>query len=201
MGPDRRVEVWVADLDVGDAQAWSLESLLTDDERVRADRFAFDHLRRRFVVAHALLRTRLGPAPFDVGGHGKPTRADGPFFNLSHSGERALLAVCDQAAVGVDVEQVRPLARPDAVAERIMSPAELAGYRAAADPMRFLLEVWTSKEAVVKATGEGITRELRSLTFDGHALVRLNVGPDYVAALAVDAPDGEQCHVEQRQWP
>lgn len=192
------LEVWWADLDVPAPVVESLAATLDGDELARAARFRLDHLRRRFVVSHAMVRAVLGfDGSFTVGPHGKPALPGGPHFNLSHSGERAVLAVSAGAEVGVDVERVRSVG--PGVAERIMSPAELAAWRDASDPDRFLIEVWVRKEAVVKATGEGITRELRSLSFADHAVVPLEIGPDYEAAAAVAGV--RPARVVVRRWP
>jgi 4'-phosphopantetheinyl transferase len=189
------VDVWVADLDVPAAIERALAAELDDAERARAERFRFPHLERRFVVSHAMLRRLLrlhtdAPLDFVVGPHGKPALAsgDGPHFNLSHSGERALVAISADHPVGVDVELIRPLQRQDAVAERIMSPAELDRYQRAAeaDRLHALLDVWTRKEAVLKASGEGITAALRGIDVEasGCQVQRLDAGTGYLAAVA-----------------
>ena len=192
-------EVWWTDLDVPADVVEAMAATLDASERTRAERFRGDHLRRRYVVSHAMLRAVLAfNGAFDLGPHGKPTMPvpGAPHFNLSHSGERAVLAVCAEAEVGIDVEAVREVGQ--GVAERIMSPDELAAWHAAADPQRFLLETWTRKEAIVKATGEGITRSLRTLSYDDHTVVPLDLGPGYVAAVAGALPS--RVDVVLRRW-
>lgn len=190
------VEVWVADLDV---PFEGLVGLLDEAERERAERFVFEHLRRRFVVAHALVRRVLGDVDVAVGEHGKPMVAGGggPHFNLSHSGERAVLAVRDDGPVGVDVEQVRSLARLDAMAERVMSPSEHEEFFRSVDRTRFFFDVWVAKEAVLKATGEGITRPLREVDTGSVRVVPIEVGAGYVGAVASSGDDWE---VSLRRW-
>lgn len=202
------VEVWVGDLDVSPAVETSLWPLLDAAEQARAGRFAFERLRRRYTVSHAMVRLllaeRMGVDPaglrFVAGGHGKPAlSADGgPAFSLSHSGERAVVAMSEgeDVGVGVDVEQVRALADVDAVARRIMSAAELAVYAAAADPTRFVLGVWTRKEAVLKASGEGITRALREV--DVSAATAFDVEPGYLGAAALEGGGPPRCTL--RAW-
>src|SRR6185436_5816324 len=90
--------------------------LLDEAERMRAERFVFERDRRRFVTAHAWVRVVLGrcldcrpeTVRFETGPRGKPHLADTAVdlrFNLSHAGERALLAVTRGLEVGVDIEQ------------------------------------------------------------------------------------------------
>lgn len=193
------VEVWAAELDGSSADV----GLLHESERERAERFAFDHLRRRYTVAHAMLRSVLGVGPeaaLEAGPHGKPALTGGPHFNLSHSGGLAVVAVCRAAPVGVDVEAVRPLRRLRGLAERVMSAEELSAFERARDPERFFFELWTRKEAVVKAIGEGIIRELRSLSYEGLTVQALDVGPGYAAALAVEG-SWPELQVRVHAWP
>src|SRR5215467_2922394 len=88
--------------------------LLSPDEIQRADRFHFDEHRHRFILAHAAMRTILSSylnvAPLDVaysyGPKGKPALSadlerSGIRFNLSHSGDYALLGVTHNLCLGV----------------------------------------------------------------------------------------------------
>jgi 4'-phosphopantetheinyl transferase len=185
------LEVWLADLDVPPEELPALAAVLDDAEHARVERLRFEQLRRRFVVAHALVRLVLqervgGEVRFVLGEHGKPALAEGGVhFNLSHAGGRALLAVSDQP-VGVDIEQLRPLSNLDAMAERVMSPAERCAYEEAADRTQSFFDLWVRKEAVLKATGEGISRDLRALDVAtcGLGVVPLDVGDGYAAAVA-----------------
>ncbi len=169
-----RIEVWSVALDVPAEQAAALEAVLSPDERARAGRFRFERHRRRFVVARGLLRRVLGAyldvAPADVvfayGRKGKPhlTGAAAALrFNLSHSGERALIAL-GRIPLGVDIERLRPLRDPDAIARRFFSAAERETL--AAQPAQGKIEAffacWTRKEAYVKAVGDGLAIPLRS---------------------------------------
>jgi len=111
---------------------------------------------------------------FDVHALGKPflRHAGAPSYNLSHTRGLALVAVCAGAAVGIDVEQVRPLADADALAQRFLSPAEAAAVLEAAPAARgaAFLRTWTRKEAVLKASGHGLDIDTR--------LVEVGSGPD-----------------------
>ena len=160
------VALWVADLDAAESGEPAL-AILSDDERARARRFVFDAHRRRFIACRAWLRTRLGerlardPAAlrFVYGPVGKPAlEGERLRFNLSHSGEHALLAVADGVEVGVDIERVRPLADMDALTLRVFSDGERAALAAVPADQRTaaFFAGWTRKEAYIKARGEGI---------------------------------------------
>jgi 4'-phosphopantetheinyl transferase len=152
------------------------------DELARAGRFRQPQQRRRFLTARAALRLLLGnylaidPADVSltIGEHGKPVLAGqtpdrGLVFNISHSGDRALLAFAWNRAVGVDVERVRPLQHEDALAQRCLAPAELACWRELDKPERLsgLFRYWVCKEAFGKATGLGIQVGLASVEIAG----------------------------------
>ena len=106
-------------------------------------------------------------APLVRDDHGKPRSTDtrGLTFNLSHSGDRAVVAVSTVAAVGVDCESVRPIDDFLAVAELTFSPPERA-HLAALPPLDRLLKfysLWTRKEAVAKGIGLGLAYPLVDL--------------------------------------
>jgi 4'-phosphopantetheinyl transferase len=147
--------------------------LLDDEERARAARFVQSRNRRRFIAAHAVTRVVLGrclqvPADglrFRIGARGKPA-ISGPVtsleYSLSHSGERALVAVTRDRALGIDIEQIRPMDTLQ-VSARFFSPMEHAAL-ASIGPAHLLpafFRCWTRKESFVKATGDGLSRSLR----------------------------------------
>ncbi|MEE2023210.1 MULTISPECIES: holo-ACP synthase [Alkalimonas] len=66
------------------------------------------------------------------------------------------------AGLGTDIVQIsrieRSLARGPALAERVLTPVELADYLAHTQPARFLAKRFAAKEAAAKALGTGIGR-------------------------------------------
>jgi len=135
------IEVWLVDTDV-DASP----DALSPDERERAARFRFEEHRRRWIAAHVALREILSKYTSDVqfviGENGKPSLANGAVhFNLSHSGDLAVIAVSDHE-IGVDVEQIR-----DGFDYESIMPA--------ANRDEFF-RAWTRKEACLKARGLGL---------------------------------------------
>jgi 4'-phosphopantetheinyl transferase len=179
------VRVWLVELDAGldEGQVDSAEpgpelDLLAADERERAARFVRARDRRRFVRCRAALREILGKilneSPgglrFRASGHGKPELDcegagadpnDGRAllrFNVSHSSELALVAVCRGREVGVDVEHVRPISEADRIVASYFSPAEQGEFSVMADHAKSLAFVrgWTRKEAILKGLGIGL---------------------------------------------
>ena len=128
---DEEVHLWRLELDTGDEQH---AALLDETERARGARFRREMHRRRYLAAHVGLRRALAryvectPAEleFQASATDKPALvdADGLEFNLSHSGEHALVAVTRAGVVGVDVEVARVLRDLEALAERNFAPEE-----------------------------------------------------------------------------
>jgi 4'-phosphopantetheinyl transferase len=154
---------------------------LSPDERAQQRRFVRREDRRDFVAAHSLLRRVLSEhvnvAPhewaFTKGSKGKPYLASGGVdetdlsFNLSHTLGLVACAVTRGADIGVDVEHVDRCVDTLSVADRYFSAAESVHLRECSPierPRRFF-EIWTLKEAYVKATGDGLSGRLDDLAF------------------------------------
>jgi 4'-phosphopantetheinyl transferase len=143
--------------------------VLDDDERRRAGRFVFERDRRRFIAAHSAMRRVLGhyldippeDVQFAAAARGKPHLANAPRdirFNLSHSGERALLALTLGREVGIDIEQTRVVSDMFSLAERVFSPGERERLRSTPTDHQHdvFFRLWTRKESFIKALGEGM---------------------------------------------
>lgn len=150
-----------------------LRTILSDEERTRADRFYFEVDRSRFTIGRALSRLLLGHClglPFDrlafgKSGHGKPylQGESGINFNVSHSGEVVLLALARGRELGVDVERIRPDMVTADIAERFFSEHECQELASVADGKErheAFFACWTRKEAYIKAIGDGLSLPL-----------------------------------------
>jgi len=122
--------------------------------------------------------------------HGRPELAggDGPSFSLARADGVALVAVSDSLTVGADVEAIdRPWPEIGRVAftpeERAWLAASGAEHRA-----RLSADLWTRKEAVVKALGVGLAAPLTS--FDGRGDVVRVDGEPSVGVQSIPAPHG-----------
>lgn len=173
------VHVWLVNLDQTDEIVCQLRATLSSEEYSRANQFAFEHLRRRFIVCHGVLRQILGAylaaepqtLSFEVGQFGKPRLADDfaahcMHFNLSHSCGRAVYAVAKGRRLGIDIESVRPLDRIGELAETCFSADELAALRSLPEEQRqrAFFDGWTRKEAFLKATGCGLSVSLETFS-------------------------------------
>ncbi|MGW2642779.1 4'-phosphopantetheinyl transferase family protein [Streptomyces sp. NPDC001348] len=219
--PPGVLHVWRVPLSGPDADRVRARAgrVLSADEAARAGRLVLREDRRRWVAARVALRTLLagylGISPDRVtlehGRHGKPglpgQGRDGLSFNLSHSRDRALLAVCRGAPVGVDLEHLSAgpadAAGLDDLAVSMLAPEELRAYLRLPPERRraALLRRWTAKEAVLKATGRGVTLSAarRLVVPDGSGtprglpgdwtLLRLRPGQGFTGAVTVRGRD------------
>jgi 4'-phosphopantetheinyl transferase len=182
------VHVWIAQLDQPASLIVRCERLLSADEWQRADRFRFPYLRDRFVLGRAALRILIARyiglsaerVDFAYAEHGKPSLASGDLeFNASHSDSLFACAIASGNEVGLDIEQIRQIADVDSLAKRVMSATEINQWTGLAEEERFtkFFACWTRKEACLKATGQGISRELRDLTvgFDDTAVIDVSL--------------------------
>ena len=169
---------WAAPVDPEGAPG--LVALLDADERERLARLRRAADRGRYLAAHALVRLVLtgdgasaAALRFDRtcrcgAAHGKPRLPGGPGFSLSHAGDLVGVAVRPDGAVGLDVERVRDLADLAALAAHVRSPAEPAPD---AIGVAAFFRTWTRKEALLKATGEGLATPMSAITLDGDGSV------------------------------
>ena len=200
--------------------------MLAADEHERAVRFIRARDRRRFVRCRAALREILGevlgepPASlrFRAAKQGKPeldrtgglSRTAGRCrfrFNVSHSSELALIAVCWGRELGVDIERIRPIGEADRIVASFFSPAEQVEFTAIADDARpqAFLSGWTRKEAILKGMGIGLAGlaahyETRFATKRSDASI--SSGCPIAAGRRVAALGGRPpCPISSPPWP
>lgn len=227
------IHVWHASLVIDQEQESICLSVLSPDEKARADRFHFKKDRNAYIAARSILRHLLGhylnreptSIRFNYSTHGKPflkTRSrTGPKleFNLSHSGEKALLAFCHDRPLGIDLERLRKNTDILSLAKRFFSPGEYSDLISLPDRERlgaFFL-CWVRKEAFIKAKEQGLSLGLSkfevSLKPDKPAVLRhtfyqkkdaenwslfdIKMENDYRAALAVK---GKNAEVRSFHW-
>jgi 4'-phosphopantetheinyl transferase len=150
-----------------------MSQTLSSDEQMRAERFRFAHDRRRYIVAHGMMRAILADyldmtpqqIRFVTGDYGKPALApdQGQIdFNLSHSEDLAIVACTYNRELGVDIEYMRPLDEIDLIAAHFFAPAERAVLLQMAEEQKLqaFYACWTHKEAYIKAIGLGLAMPL-----------------------------------------
>ena len=138
----------------------------------------------RLLIAYANLDAPPGIARSE---RGKPYAPSLPGFdfNLTHAREQVLVAVAREQPVGIDLERIDREIEIDDIARRYFSPAEADAIEALAAERKLtaFLRLWTCKEAVLKALGEGISFGLDRVAFalDAEGM------PSEVATMAPEA--------------
>ena len=175
-------------------------------------RFGTDTLRNRYVRGRAALRWILAqivgvdPAsvPIERGARGRPRLASGVVdFNVTHTGDVALIGVSHRGRIGVDIERWDRALNAPRIVQKILTPRERAALPANADDARRrVLALWTCKEALSKATGDALSAPFGRIDvaldpspalIDGpppydplaFALFAARVPDDYVATVAL----------------
>ena len=192
------VFIWYRDTTSLDSDAVKLaDQHLSIEERTRRDRLRFVADRREFTIAHNLLRralsryTDLPPTDwqFATNEYGKPSIGNiGPqaralSFSLSHTRGCVACAITLNAPLGIDVERVDQSQRIQDVADRYFSEKEASWLRQYSDELRNIrfAELWTLKEACLKAIGIGLSGSLSyvSFRFDEHTRMEFS-GPSTI---------------------
>lgn len=140
---------------------------LQPEEQEKALRFSRPESRQQFILSRGILRELLShylsvnpqQLQFSTGPNGKPycnSPANKPiYFNLSHSCDK-LLVVISGSETGIDLERKKPSFQFEDIAKTVFSPEEQAALQQAADPHLVFYQLWTRKEALLKATSIGL---------------------------------------------
>jgi 4'-phosphopantetheinyl transferase len=153
-------------------------SVLSLEERARADRFVFERDRRDFIAAHALLRGVLSHHSdlphdrwqFESEAAGKPFLAGQSElqFNIAHTRGLVACALSLAGPVGIDVESIESERDIESISESYFAQTEVIELKACEEGLhrqaRFI-ELWTLKEAYLKALGAGLGRPLDEIAF------------------------------------
>jgi 4'-phosphopantetheinyl transferase len=216
------VHVWLLPASGEEPNPLSRPNILSPEEVARLTRYRRERDRQLFALGRSALRTLLSryvpvdPASwtFVENAHGRPGIAapagTGLRFNLSHTDGLVALAITRDRDVGIDVERVEKERFDPPLAMACLSPAEIRALFRLPEPMcaRRFLELWTLKEAFVKALGVGHALPVADISFElrpgAHphlaragpgedprqwSFRQIDTGPDHLAALAVRGGD------------
>jgi 4'-phosphopantetheinyl transferase len=164
---------------IAEVEKWQV--FLTDDESAAAEEKRNAVVKVRFMVGRGMRRKMLSDATgvpalhlrFTESSEGKPVavNAAGWDFNLSHAGDYVACAVA-RGAVGIDVEQMRPVREMGAIVSRYYHPDEAVVWRALPPSLReeAFFVLWSAREAAMKCVGLGLAK----------GLTATRVGPEFV---------------------
>lgn len=213
----RQIHVWYADITTG--RMLFPKNLLSGDELERAKRYRFEADSTRFATARAMLRRALSlylhrkphDIIFEYDLNGKPG-LNGKLshdiqFNVSHSGNKVIIALARGRRIGVDVERADNDIPSLDLARQNFSLREVIALEKIAEEERATMfcRIWTRKEALLKAIGVGLAGLHHNIDlFDGEdfflhgahwKVLNLDIAQGYAAALAVE---GSMCEIRMR---
>jgi 4'-phosphopantetheinyl transferase len=178
--------------------------ILSAAEKARAARYRFEEDRQRYLAGRASLRrilakrtsTQPGEVVIEQSEGEKPrlvlpAGAPGIFFNVSHSGDYAVIAVSDAAEVGIDIEQIRVDCPISQLARRYYASTEFEWLRNLPEDKKLqgFYRLWTIKEAVLKCAGVGLSVSTQS--------IRVRLADDQ--APTITCPDAGHAALEEFQ--
>ncbi|WP_454441859.1 4'-phosphopantetheinyl transferase family protein [Vibrio bathopelagicus] len=163
-----------------------LKKILTADEITKVERYRMPSSQTQALYVRNYLRALLSRyaclSPeewrFEYGEKGKPSLIEkqqietGLNFNISHSKEHLLIAVCQkegkQVQLGVDIEHARSSTNIDSIMKHYFSDTELTDLLELSkeEQRERFFDLWALKESYIKATGKGLATSLRSFSFD-----------------------------------
>ncbi|MFA0012970.1 4'-phosphopantetheinyl transferase superfamily protein [Vibrio lentus] len=183
------VDLWLCSLSNLNDQPNNVSQLkkrLTADEIAKVERYRMPLSQTQALYVRNYLRKVLSSYSdlmpeewrFEYGEKGKPSLIEkqqietGLNFNISHSKEHLLIAVCQregkQVHLGVDIEHARSSTNIDSIMKHYFSDTELTDLLELSKEQqreRFF-DLWALKESYIKATGRGLATSLRSFSFD-----------------------------------
>ncbi len=169
---ENQVHIWQVRSNISFSELAKLQLILSEEEQKRAAKYLREEPRRQFISSRAWLRIILGrylnlspqSLAFLTNPFGKPypkKLAGKPQiqFNLAHSRDLTLLAFCVNHPLGIDLEFIQPDFDYPGIAHQIFSPAEKARLEKIPETTRppYFYQLWTQKEAYLKATGTGLS--------------------------------------------
>ncbi|MFA0390848.1 4'-phosphopantetheinyl transferase superfamily protein [Vibrio splendidus] len=182
------VDLWLCSLSNLNDQPDNVSQLkkrLTADEIAKVERYRMPSSQIQALYVRNYLRKVLSRYSdlmpeawrFEYGEKGKPSLVveqqlkTGLNFNISHSKEHLLIAVCQregkQVQLGVDIEHARSSTNIDSIMKHYFSDKELADLLELSkeEQRERFFDLWALKESYIKATGKGLATSLRSFSF------------------------------------
>ncbi|MFT7686649.1 MAG: 4'-phosphopantetheinyl transferase [Candidatus Azotimanducaceae bacterium] len=177
---NNRIDIWLLDLE--DTKL-HLPKMLSEDELIRAQKLIHQSDKDRFVRSRCSLRFVLGRClkvspkslVFAYGEKGKPMLSPAyhtPIeFNLSHSRDKALIAVSYNRGIGIDISDVNRSSSNIAISKRSFTATEHKALLTcpAEEQARQFHRIWSQKEAYTKAIGLGYAYGFKHFTVSPEA--------------------------------
>lgn len=160
------VEVWHGDILSEASDQQSYYQYLNAEEQEKAASFIRPELQQKYIKTRGVLRAVLGnylnekpqQVNIKIAEYGKPFVDDGLFFNLSHTGNKFVIAVSNVGELGIDLEQYKRRKNLQGLVKKCFSEVEILYWQGLSGQQQMIAfyQFWVRKEAFVKAIGRGI---------------------------------------------
>lgn len=213
---------WPGALSAGEVHSWHLSANehlqqlmkhvdgLSIEEKARSDRFKIEKDRVNYIVRHVFLRKVLAcyldiawdQIEFNENDYGKPFIAGAVAddtddsqslqFSLSKSHHHVLLAITQNRLIGCDIERHNEALDFKAVIDNYFSAQEIKFILGSSNQRLKFFDYWATKEAYIKARGEGLSYPLDQFTLyiDKNDKVSMLENP-------VDPADVDKWHIKR----
>lgn len=147
---------------------------LSCEERDQAKKYYTTDLSDRYIMSHGILRYLLsyytGQLPQDIEffhqEYGKPFLKNNNIqFNTSHSHDLVSYIISPHYRVGIDVEWHDMTLDIGTLADLVFTPNEqrLVTKFKTMEKLKFFYNLWTTKESLIKASGQGLSYPINSI--------------------------------------
>ena len=150
----KKIKVYLLNIAAVKGREEYLCSLLPKERVLKAQRFVVSRAAALSLGAGYLVYRYIGGYFTDE--FGKP-RSEDRFFNLSHSGDYAALAVCEESEIGVDIEESED--KDEKLVNYCLCDEEKAEYAAGTE----FVSLFVAKESLSKAEGRGLISDIKSI--------------------------------------
>lgn len=210
---DDCTDIWLSYLNVHEARLKHIYPALSDKEKERSEKFKFFKHRKLFIASHGFMRSvlskYLGMEANEINyiekENGKPILDEETFsrtrihFNLSHSGNMAILAVSKNNDVGIDIEHLDRKNEWQKIIKRFFTPPEQEAIFKLPETQqqKAFFQTWTRKEAYMKVLGHGLSlapdKFTVTITPERPALISHDTdkfdAPDVVSFMDIEIPE------------
>lgn len=148
---------------------------LSEEEITRAQQYLLPFDKSRYLISRVILKRLLSrflnmdeqEIQFRYGKNGKPFLFGNSDlqFNISHSGDAFVMGFTLEKEIGIDVESLQRIPNISALESFLFTPAELKSFQRLNQNLQpeAFISSWTRKEALLKASGDGLTKAMNTL--------------------------------------
>ncbi|WP_316736906.1 4'-phosphopantetheinyl transferase family protein [Pedobacter aquatilis] len=180
-------------------------AILSDAELLKSSKYLHNNDKERYITSKYFLRlilaqfTEIAPTDLEFSFHNnKKPKLNGIEFNVSHSGNLILITISSKP-IGVDIESINRAFDFESLLEICFHPEEIKYL--SNNNLDTFYTFWTRKEALLKATGEGLIDNLESIDTTKKSDLRKNYNyywktfsleENYIASIAYQPTEEDQ---------